>query len=280
MFDIALSTVIKYVVIAVSTTGLATYIVHKCGLSRFGGNRRRTRQSEGNAFSEVFSRHTSTMCRQPIPTIGTHIQDIPSSQPTSSEPTSANRESLGTVAIDTSIDATVAEAANTRDATKEPHSDSERTNEESRPIDCLTELVCSAFNSIPQDDQVKDLSEYLHERRLDFDISKEDGNIVSLGLFLVDFCDEMQRKLQFVGEKERTVLVSLSDKMRRAMVDVGFEFINLAHWDRSVQKILSVERRPNVDGLQVVSTEETGLIYKGQLIRKQGVSIVTNEREV
>jgi hypothetical protein len=69
----------------------------------------------------------------------------------------------------------------------------------------------------------------------------------------------------------------MADKISHAMETYGFELVNLPNYDRSKQRILSVERSQSVEGIKLTSTEETGLVFNGRILRKQGVSIITNE---
>jgi hypothetical protein len=159
---------------------------------------------------------------------------------------------------------------------KESH-DTELPKQAPTHFERLVEQVYSAFNAMSKEEQSSDLMEYFKSRQIDFDISKESGKIETVGLFLIDFYDEVRRKVNFVDENDGQNLTLMADKISHAMKECGFELVNLPNYDRSMQRILSVERSQSVEGIKLVATEETGLVFNGRILRKQGVSIITNE---
>jgi hypothetical protein len=159
---------------------------------------------------------------------------------------------------------------------KESH-DTELPKQAPTHFERLVEQVYSAFNAMSKEEQSFDLMEYFKSRKIDFDISKESGKIETVGLFLIDFYDEMRRKINFVDENDGQNLTLMADKISHAMETYGFELVNLPNYDRSKQRILSVERSQSVEGIKLVATEETGLVFNGRILRKQGISIITNE---
>ena len=269
MLEIALTTAIKYVAIAVGTTGVATYIAFKYKESKFG-RRRNGSRNKRSSFAGIFDREKSAVKR---------MSDIDISQAPQGQ-TEIPVIRCDSVGGEPKAGTTGSVVENTDVLPKEETRIEDSQEVVESPLDRLSKAICSAFEDrLTARGASQDLLEFLNERRLDFDISMENGDVESAGLFLIDFYDELRSKANFVSEGERVALESMADKVKEAMTEVGFEFINLPDWDKGKQRILSVERSPTAEGIQILSTEETGLVFNGRILRKQGVSVITNESE-
>lgn len=151
-------------------------------------------------------------------------------------------------------------------------------NDECPEANGLADEIRQAFDQARQS-ATGDLRTFLDEREKDFVQSAESSDFAGTGLFLVDFLDEIRRTKRSAALETATALDVLSRKIEQSMSKAGFTLFRDDAWNRSRQRILSAVHNPGATEVRIVSTEETGLLYRGKLLRKQGVSIMTNVTE-
>ena len=263
MIDVG--TIIQCAAIATAVIGGGTYVIKKC--CRIDSNQDSS-QSRKDDVSDIFKRHSETT-RSALEKSEAQVKPILQTEV-------AEKVDRNALAEGREKNTIKVKPKGGKKKLKESH-DTELPKQAPTHFERLVEQVYSAFNAISKEEQSSDLMEYFKSRQIDFDISKESGRIETVGLFLIDFYDEMRRKINFVDENDGQNLTLMADKISHAMEMCGFELVNLPNYDRSMQRILSVERSQSVEGIKLTSTEETGLVFNGRILRKQGVSIITNE---
>ena len=265
MIDVG--SILQCAAIATVVIGGGTYIIKKC--CRIDSSQDSS-QSRKDDVPDIFKRHSETT-RSALEKSEAQVKPILQTEVA---------EKVDRNALAKGLEKNTSKVKSKRDKkkSKETH-DTELPKQPPTYFERLVEQVYSAFNAMSNDNdkQSSDLMEYFKSRQIDFDISKESGKIETVGLFLIDFYDEMRRKINFVDENDGQNLTLMADKISHAMEMCGFELVNLPNYDRSMQRILSVERSQSVEGIKLTSTEETGLVFNGRILRKQGVSIITNE---
>lgn len=263
MIDVG--SILQCAAIATAVIGGGTYIIKKC--CRIDSNQDSS-QSRKDDVSDIFKRHSETT-RSALEKSEAQVKPISQAE--------VAQEGDGNI---------LAEGGQKNTSKAKPNRSKRKSKEkpaaESLPkmptdFDRIVKQVDSDFNDMLKNKLSSDLMEYFKSRKIDFDISKESGKIETVGLFLIDFYDEMRRKINFVDKNDGQNLTLMADKISHAMETCGFELVNLPNYDRSMQRILSVERSQSVEGIKLISTEETGLVLNGRILRKQGVSIITNE---
>lgn len=262
MIDVG--TIIQCAAIATAVIGGGTYVIKKC--CRIDSNQDSSQSKKD--VSDIFKRHSENT-RGALEKSEAPVKPILQTE-------GAKKRDRNALAKGLEKNTSRVKSRRDKKKSKETH-DTELPKQAPTHFERIVEQVYSAFNAISKEEQSSDLMEYFKSRKIDFDISKESGKIETVGLFLIDFYDEMRRKINFVDENDGQNLMLMVDKISHAMKECGFELVNLPDYNRAMQRILSVERSQSVEGIKLVATEETGLVFNGRILRKQGVSIITNE---
>lgn len=149
-------------------------------------------------------------------------------------------------------------------------SDDAILNETARNTNILSEISSSEEALACSTELFMFVQTRIEELKLDFSHASESA-IIQWALSAVDFLDELKMMKQSYSPAEADFVSAVKNAVEELFVQNGISTIDSDVWDSTRQKAVSVVRKKEVQNEIITGKQSTGVMYNGNLIRKQEV---------